>query len=178
MANKRVRLEGIIMWAKVFESNRDKEGYEGAWLDTDGRCTVNMLLDDDNYKKLQSSGTAKRGKPQDGLMNVRFERKFATEHDWQCGPPVVLKADGNDWDEEVDGYIGNGSFGRVELDVYTGGKFASTRLDILKVLDAAPYEGGESEMKKDESEKYGGSAVNKETAKEDTPEELDDEIPF
>ena len=39
-------------WAKVFEENRDLDGFEGQWRDTNGRCTIDLILDDTNFNKL------------------------------------------------------------------------------------------------------------------------------
>ena len=33
----KITVTGIAQWAKVFEENRDLEGYQGQWKDTDGR---------------------------------------------------------------------------------------------------------------------------------------------
>lgn len=52
MASKYVNLEGILEWAKVFESNRDLEGYKGAFKDTNGRTTLNMILSNEEFAKL------------------------------------------------------------------------------------------------------------------------------
>jgi len=178
MATKRVTLEGTAMWSKVFEDNRDMEGYKGAYADTNGRCTINILLDKDNYDKLISSGTMKRGKKEGDLMNVKFDRKWETGRDFDSGPPTVLKADGNPWDFAEDGYIGNGSLVRVLLNVADLPKqgVVSTRLEAVKVLKKESYEGADDLMTKDESELYG-----KDTPDEQPEPELEDdmdEIPF
>ena len=41
----KITVTGIAQWAKVFEENRDLDGYQGQWRDTDGRCTIEMILD-------------------------------------------------------------------------------------------------------------------------------------
>ena len=50
MATRKVILVGIAEWAKVFEENRDKVGFKdgdapGTYEDTDGACTIDMILD-------------------------------------------------------------------------------------------------------------------------------------
>jgi hypothetical protein len=187
MASKNVILEGVSMWAKVFEDNRDMHGYKGAYDDTNGRTTINVLLDADNYKKLQSSGTMKRGKPEGDLMNVKFERKWDTGRDFDSGPPQVLKSDGNPWVFEDDGYIGNGSIVKVLINVTDLPKqgVVSTRLETVKVLKKEEYDNANDLMTKDESDLY-GSAVqdDPEPIKDDVEETSDaylfedDEIPF
>jgi len=178
MATKRVTLEGTAMWAKVFEDNRDMEGYKGAYADTNGRCTINILLDQDTYEKLMSSGTMKRGKKEGDLMNVKFDRKWETGRDFDSGPPTVLKADGNPWDFAEDGYIGNGSLVRVLLNVADLPKqgVVSTRLETVKVLKKESYEGADDLMTKDESELYGKDAPDEQPEPE--LEDNMDEIPF
>lgn len=181
MASKRVILEGTAMWAKVFEDNRDLEGFKGAYADTNGRTTINVLLDADNYKKLQSSGTMKRGKPDGDLMNVKFDRKWETGRDFDSGPPTILKADGNPWHFETDGYIGNGSIVKVLLDVTDLPKHGvvSTRLDTVKVLKKENYDNTDDIMTKDESDLYGSATKDDPDPVDDIVEDLeDDEIPF
>ena len=44
---------GIAQWAKVFEENRDLDGFEGQWRDTNGRCTIDVIMDQSNFTKLK-----------------------------------------------------------------------------------------------------------------------------
>ncbi|PHS02818.1 MAG: hypothetical protein COA78_20470 [Blastopirellula sp.] len=143
---RKLQLKGTIEWAKVFEQNRDKEGWNGSYEDCNGACTVNMILDKENLKILKDSGTSKeldndKKKTEKGY-DVKFVRKF--EHpDFPvfAGPPKVAKADGTPWDIDVDGLIGNGSVGIVYLSLYenASGKIG-TRLDGLQVLDHVEFE--------------------------------------
>jgi hypothetical protein len=176
MASKNVILEGVSMWAKVFEDNRDMHGYKGAYDDTNGRTTINVLLDADNYKKLQSSG-----KPEGDLMNVKFERKWDTGRDFDSGPPQVLKSDGNPWVFEDDGYIGNGSIVKILINVTDLPKqgVVSTRLETVKVLKKEEYDNANDLMTKDESDLYGSAVQDDPEPANDIVEDLeDDEIPF
>ena len=138
MATRRVKLSGIAEWAKVFEQNRDMQGYEGAYEDCNGACTIDVILDDDNMSNLQASRSMKRGKvdPEGRGTVVRFVRKFDTGRDWDSGAPVVLKEDGTRWDFDVDGPIGNGSDVDVYLSVYDTKmkSIVGTRLDKVHVL--------------------------------------------
>ena len=188
ITNKKVVVEGIAEWAKVFESNRDKVGYKGAYEDTNGRTSVNLILDEDNYALLRQGGSLKRGTPDaDGRgTSVKVDRKWETDKDWDCGAPEIYRADGNPWVLETDGYIGNGSKVRVHLTVthFPDRGVASTRLDAIKVLELVPYEGAGSDLTRDESGVYGQSKPSvtqkpKEPApKPMAPAEIEDEIPF
>ena len=66
MATRKVVLTGIAEWAKVFEENRDKVGFKdgdapGTFEDTDGACTIDMILDDENMSRLTASKSMARG---------------------------------------------------------------------------------------------------------------------
>jgi hypothetical protein len=190
ITNKKVVVEGIAEWPKVFESNRDKTGYKGAFEDTNGRTSINLILDDQNYGLLKQSGSLKRGTPdaEKRGTNVKVDRKWETDRDWECGAPAIYRADGNPWDLEVDGYIGNGSKVRVELVVthFPDRGVAATRLEAIKVLELVPFESNNS-MTKDESGGVGQPVANTATPEPTTPapkakpvaaKELEDEIPF
>ena len=66
MATRKVILTGISEWAKVFEQNRDKTGYkptpeaQGTYEASDGACTIDVILDKDNFSKLKSSKSMKK----------------------------------------------------------------------------------------------------------------------
>jgi hypothetical protein len=48
----KITVTGIAQWAKVFENNRDLTGYDNQWAATEGRTTIEMVLDDDNAKRV------------------------------------------------------------------------------------------------------------------------------
>ena len=139
MATRKVILTGIAEWAKVFEDNRDLKGFEGAYEEFDGACTIDMILDKDSMDRLSASKSMKKGSPDaEGRgTRVRFIRKFNTGRDWDSGSPVVVKSDGTKWDMDVDGLIGNGSTVAVTLSVYDTSRksIVGTRLDRVKVLE-------------------------------------------
>ena len=139
MATRKVILTGIAEWAKVFEDNRDLKGFEGAYEEFDGACTIDMILDKENMDRLSASRSMKKGSADaEGRgTRVRFVRKFNTGRDWDSGSPVVLKSDGTKWDMDVDGLIGNGSTVTVTLSVYDTSRksIVGTRLDRVKVLE-------------------------------------------
>ena len=139
MATRKVILVGIAEWAKVFEDNRDLKGFEGAYEEFDGACTIDMILDKENMDRLTASRSMKKGSPDaEGRgTRVRFVRKFNTGRDWDSGSPTVLKSDGTKWDMDIDGLIGNGSIVAVTLSVYDTSRksIVGTRLDRVKVLE-------------------------------------------
>lgn len=186
MATKYVTLEGIAEWAKVFEHNRDKTGYKGAFEATDGRTCINLIISKEDFDKLQKTGSMKRGTfDQAGRgINVKFDRKWNTGRDWDSGAPEVLRPDGNPWDVETDGEIGNGSLVRIQVAVTDLPKqgVVSTRLEKVKVLNLVQYEGRDSEFYRDETTE--SAPAPKESAKsaskkaEPALEPVEDEIPF
>lgn len=139
----KITVTGLAQWAKVFEQNRDLLGYQGQWADTDGRCSIEMVLDDDNAKRITASGCMSKGKedPEARGTIFKFNRKFSTPNDWDGDAPAVYKPDGTKWDYEADGTIGNGSEVLVELDVYKNKGYSTytTRLERVKVINLVEY---------------------------------------
>ena len=143
MATRKVKLTGIAEWARVFESNRDMDGFDGVYRDHDGACTIDLIMDDDNLAALKASRSMKRGTADaEGRgTKVKFIRKFNTGKDWDSGAPIVQKSDGSTWDINSDGTIGNGSTVEVELSVYDTSRpnIVGTRLDKVKVINHVAY---------------------------------------
>ena len=143
MATRKVKLTGIAEWAKVFESNRDMEGFDGVYKDHDGACTIDLIMDDDNLAALKASRSMKKGSPdpQGRGTKVKFIRKFNTGKDWDSGAPIVTWADGSSYNYDTDGTIGNGSNVEIELSVYDTSRpnIVGTRLDKVKVVDHVTY---------------------------------------
>ena len=174
MGTRKVKLTGYAYWAKVFEDNRDKTGFENALVDVGGQTTIDMDLDAESMEKLKKSKSMKRGTPSndnDGMTRVRFTRKWIEEYGG--GEPTVVKADGTKWDYDEDGPIGNGSTVEVVLSVYDTSRKAivGTRLDKVKVLEHKIYN---PDADDDEEEEVKPAAK----AKTPTKVELEDEIPF
>jgi hypothetical protein len=174
MGTRKVKLTGYAYWAKVFEDNRDKTGFENALVEIGGQTTIDMDLDAENMDKLKKSKSMKRGSPSndnDGMTRVRFTRKWTEEYGG--GEPTVVKADGTKWDYDEDGPIGNGSTVEVVLSVYDTSRKAivGTRLDKVKVLEHKAYNPDGDD---DEEEEVKPAAKAKAPAKM----ELEDEIPF
>jgi len=143
MATRKVKLTGIAEWAKVFETNRDMDGFDGVYRDHDGACTIDLIMDDDNLAALKASRSMKKGTPDpEGRgTKVKFIRKFNTGKDWDSGAPIVTWADGSSYNYDTDGTIGNGSNVEIELSVYDTSRpnIVGTRLDKVKVVDHVTY---------------------------------------
>ena len=149
-----VKTTGPIEWAKVFETNRDMTGYEGAYVDFEGAYTVQQILSKDEYTKLQAAGTQKKPNQKrlmDGELMLKFERKHKiTSRDGKVipqagGAPKVMNADGTAWDKEVNGLIGNGSTAEVTnlITTFKGGDgkmYSRTTMTEVKILEHIPVE--------------------------------------
>ena len=166
----KITVTGIAQWAKVFEENRDLEGYQGQWKDTDGRCTINVILDEDNYSKVKKAGCMSNGKddPQGRGMDIKFSRKFDTPNDWDGGAPQVYKSDGSLWNFETYGVFGNGSEVLVELDVYQNKNYGTTttRLERVKVIKHLEYD---SSAEKEDPFTQNISSTTEEVSSEEIP---------
>ena len=149
-----VKTTGSIEWAKVFETNRDMTGYEGAYVDFEGAYTVQQILAKDEYAKLQAAGTQKKPNQKrlmDGELMIKFERKHKiTSRDGKVipqagGAPKVMNADGTAWDKEVNGLIGNGSTAEVTNLITTfkgndGKMYSRTTMTEVKIIEHIPVE--------------------------------------
>ena len=147
-----VTVNAIAEWAKVFEQNRDMEGYGGKYKDFNGACTIDLIMDDDNVNKLQAAGCSKQPKPDpEGRgKRMRFERKFDTGYDWSSGAPLVTKLDGSPWSLDDDGLIGNGSLVEVDITIYdTQYGNSGSRLDRVMVTDHVAYNTQKTEVSHD-----------------------------
>lgn len=149
-----VKTTGSIEWAKIFETNRDMTGYEGAYVDFEGAYTVQQILSKDEYTKLQAAGTQKKPNQKrlmDGELMLKFERKHKiTSRDGKVipqagGAPKVMNADGTAWDKEVNGLIGNGSTAEVTNLITTfkgsdGKMYSRTTMTEVKIIEHIPVE--------------------------------------
>ena len=168
MATRKVRIEGIAEWARVFEQNREMTGYKPT-PQAVGACKIDVIMNDENFKKLKASKSMKSG-TDDELgrgKKVTFVRKFETGRDWDSGVPIVLKEDNTRWDYDVDGPIGNGSLVEVTLAVYDIKKYGNTgtRLERVKVIEHKKYD-------PDEDDELASPPPKKEKANETVGEEI------
>lgn len=138
MATRIVTLKGKAKWARVFEQNRDKEGYNGAYQDFDGACTIDVYLTKEEFQKLKDAKSATKLKLDEdtGERFVKLKRKFKDRYEWASGAPKVTKPDGSVWDFTADGAIGNGSEVEVTVSVYDTSMTPGTRLESVKVIKA------------------------------------------
>jgi hypothetical protein len=148
-----VKTTGPIEWARLFEGNRDMEGYQGAYAACDGAYTVSQILSKEEFTKLQTAGTTKKPvqkRLMDGELVIKFERKHTvTKKDGTVvsqagGAPVVTDAEGNAWTDEH-GLIGNGSVAEVSNLISTfkgqdGKMYARTSLVSVKIIEHVKYE--------------------------------------
>ena len=153
MAYTEVKTTGPIEWARLFEGNRDMEGYQGAYAACDGAYTVSQILSKEEFTKLQTAGTTKKPvqkRLMDGELVIKFERKHTvTKKDGTVvsqagGAPVVTDAEGNAWTDEH-GLIGNGSVAEVSNLISTfkgqdGKTYARTSLVSVKIIEHVKYE--------------------------------------
>lgn len=140
MKKEYVYIEGKAMYARVFEHNRDLEGYEGANLPFDGIYEIALGVPDkgEDFKTIMgwnsryepkrvgdSDGFSEEKGAVPGYAYFRFRRKHKhlirqgkpdekVVREWG-GPPKILDKDGKPWDEDVP--IGNGSDVVVKLHV-------------------------------------------------------------
>lgn len=143
MATRNVELKGPIRWARVFKENRDMHGFEGAYEDHGGAYTIEIGLDDAQFKELKASGSMKKGREgDDGLTWVKFTRKHQDRFEWASGEPKVVNNAGDAWDMEMDGEIGNDSEAIVSLSVYDTSRpsIKGTRLEKVQVVRLVPKE--------------------------------------
>lgn len=141
MATTTHKVTGQAMWSRVFEANRDMEGYEGNAKATDGQYQIGVILDKTNRALLKGSGSAAQIKFDDdgNVKPVTFRRPHKhPAYDWAGGAPKVTKADGTDWDFEKDGFINNGSDVEVTFTVYSTSKANGTRLESVVVVREEP----------------------------------------
>ena len=153
MAYKEVTTKGPIEWAKIFESNREMEGYEGAYQECEGAYTIVQVLSKEEFEKLKKAGTQKKPiqkRLMDGEIAVKFERKHLVktkdgkEVPQAGGAPKVVGPNGKPWDLEEDGLIGNGTIAEVTnlINTFKGqdGKMISrTSLTKVKIIEHVPY---------------------------------------
>lgn len=177
MATRKVKLAGIGYWAKVFAENRDLTGFEDALKESGGQTTIDVDLDADNMSKLARSRSMKKGAPSkdnEGLTRVKFTRKW--EAQYGGGAPLVVKADGQPWDYDEDGPIGNGSIVEVILSVYDTARksIVGTRLEKVKVVEHKPYNPDGD----DENEPAPKTSPAPKAAPKTTPSDLEDDLPF
>jgi hypothetical protein len=145
---------GPIEWARIFEDNRDMQGYEGMYAECDGAYTLTQVLDKAQFEKLKKAGSQKKpiGKRlMDGVIAIKFERKHLVKTpdgnaiEKAGGAPKVVNASGVAWDTNVDGLIGNGSIAEVtnlltSFKGKDGTNICRTTLTKVKIIEHLVYQ--------------------------------------
>jgi hypothetical protein len=152
--HKEVTTVGPIEWARLFEGNRDKTGYNGQYEDCEGAYTVAQKLSKAEFEKLKKTGSLKRPNQnrmmEAGELVVKFERKHLVKTkegsviEAAGGAPKVLRADGKLWNSDEDGLIGNGSIAEIThlVSPFTapdGTQSYRTSLVKVKILEHVQY---------------------------------------
>lgn len=161
---KFVYITGPVLYAKVFERNRDK-GNVHVPLDPkfDGRYTIQIGVDDKITKKIKKWNRLYEGKTISEMKektrellsdivekhgeslryftfwrNNRHVLKNGDEVIAWGGVPQVVDAEGEPWDPNIN--IGNGSVCTVKLDVSKTGNNTFVRLEGVRVENLVEYE--------------------------------------
>lgn len=158
-------IQGPVLWAKVFERNRDK-GNEHVPLDPkfNGRYQITVGVDKETTKLIKSWNRLYDGKLYSEMKPKAQEKlpkelqnddkrffmfwrnhchvmKDGTTVDSWGGPPKVVDAENFAWDDEVN--IGNGSVCTIKLAVSEVGKNTYVRLEGVRVDEHVAFEGGD-----------------------------------
>jgi len=180
MATTQHIISGIAYWAKVFEQNRDKTGYNNELADVGGQTTIDLDVDQEGLSQFMSSGSAGVPRPSPdngGMFRIKFKRRW--EDRYAGGEPDIFTADGQPWDIETMGLIGNGSKVDVKFEVYETSKKPGTRLLGVRVVDHVPYESDyEPQEQVDFNFQAPSGKASKPKAAPAKKETVDDEIPF
>lgn len=171
-------IEGKVKWAKVFEQNRDLEGYMGSAKEHGGMYSINVYLDKDNKAKFKASKSQKKIYDDDDGDYVVLTRKHVDKFDWASGQPTVVKKNSVAWSLEDDGFIGNGSVCRIKFTTYETMKGMGTRLDAIKVLEHVPFVTDGPGVDEFTPKPREGKSDYDDQVSSDEAEELEDSIPF
>jgi len=175
---KKVQVVSEIEWAKVFPENRDKNGPRGAWKDTEGRTSVDLLLEPDQVKILKDAGCQKdftKHKLEDGRVRVQFTRPWVGKYPSYGGAPQVAHKDGSPWYLTEHGMLGNGTKAITHVQLYEAGGLIGSRLEGLQVLEHVEYE---SDYQSGIDFPDLSDGETKENPKTKSDEVVDDDIPF
>ena len=139
---KTLTLRGKANWCKVFEQNRDREGFNGSYTTCDGAYTLDLILEPDQYQALKESGSMKTGTLTEDGLRVKFVRKHKGPFAAASGAPKIVNDVDQPWDLDTMGTLGNGSELEITVSVYPIKAYGTvgTRLETIKVLDHVVYE--------------------------------------
>lgn len=165
MAKKVHKLAGEIHWAKVFESNRDQEGYKGQAKEYGGEYSVTLVVTDKEARAAhKATGSQAKFKTDpdkyDGQPYITFKRKHVVKIGGQeipayGGAPLLYNAEGDPFlPDDGSVLIGNNSQGIVKYTVYDAGENKGTRLDALQVTELNEFEAETGEKKTADEVKF------------------------
>lgn len=125
---------GKARWAKVFEHNRDPGSKPGDKYDYPEATSIELILDQDELKKVSKLNPDVKVKPTDDGMKVKFRRTWhnSINPEWG-GVPKVVDSDGNSWDDKK--LIGDDSVVRVVAHPYKTKHGTAMRLMGVQVLE-------------------------------------------
>ena len=125
-----IYITGIGNWCKFYEHNKDSFGDKEFY-------SVDMLLDEDNAKRLSATGAKQKLLVQeDGLVKVKIRRNHENPIPEFGGPPVVMDIEGKPFTD----LIGNGSKLTLKLCVYNSKFGKGVRLEKVRIDELVKYE--------------------------------------
>ncbi len=131
MATEVIDVTGISEWAKLTEDTRDlgSSKADGAKYDYPEACTVDLVMEPSELKKVTAANKEARVKVGDDGMSVKFRRNFVNSRNPKWGgAPEMVDADGEPFDKNP----GDGSELRLAVEVYDTKHGKGMR--ILKVM--------------------------------------------
>lgn len=144
-----IDVTGKARFARLFEHNRDpgSKKSEGARYDYPEATSIELVLDQDELKKVTKLNPDAKPKITDDGITIKFKRTWFNNirSDWG-GEPKVVDKDGEPWNPQVN--IGNDSVCRVVAQVYDTKFGKAHRLMAVQVLELVEYEPEEYEEEK------------------------------
>lgn len=162
--NKTVYITGKTRYMRPYFKDTGENLEEGSDIrnkleSTDGVYSTDIVLPFEKMKEAKDFLTEK-GIPLNGMMGQLLKEtddgeiiykikrphmepnmpveKGSEELGFVFGPPKVVDAENNKWDEEV--LIGNGSDATFKLNVWKGTKVTKVRWDGVRIDELVPYE--------------------------------------
>jgi len=152
-------IPGIAQWAKVFEHNRDMEGFEGAYVDCDGAYTIDLVVDEDGlaiYERSKAAGKPKPAYLDEGTGTYTHKRKNNDDEANTRTDLFIIKFKRKHLDRVSDRFggapeiiglpegvteIGNGSRVELRFSTYTTKMSNGCRMEKIRVVDLVEFEG-------------------------------------
>lgn len=142
--NETVFIDGIFSWARVVQAEEFTDPETGK-VDRFWSITIHPTNESlEIIRDLQARGIMNKMKKNDDGYYIKFKRP--TEKKRKGGGKILLEAPLclNSEKQPIDGMtIGNGSSGRIKLEVYgatTPRRYLAARLDSVMVKDLKEYE--------------------------------------